>query len=137
MKDNTKIQTIKSASEADGHLNCVIRQPKKVETNEELKKYDLGESYHILFARGPFNKTDDKGIQYHGKYGRFVAREVSLMDVTVHESSEHPKGPFSLLDDCKGVFCFRVSRSGSGIGIRAMNFYATIVTWILTYWLLM
>ncbi|KAK5973378.1 hypothetical protein GCK32_013156, partial [Trichostrongylus colubriformis] len=55
--DNTNIQTIKSAGEADGHLNCVIRQLKKVETNEDLKKYDLGESYHILFARGPYNET--------------------------------------------------------------------------------
>ncbi|KAK6031611.1 hypothetical protein OSTOST_02234 [Ostertagia ostertagi] len=52
VENNTGVQTIVSATKNGDVINCVIRQVKKLEDRPEL--FDLGGSYYILFARGPY-----------------------------------------------------------------------------------
>ncbi|PIO67056.1 hypothetical protein TELCIR_11210, partial [Teladorsagia circumcincta] len=80
--NNSGVQTIVSATKEDDAINCVIRQVKKSEDRPEL--FDLGGSYYILFARGPYvEKNGTAMIQNHTPQGRYIGKKVSLADVSV------------------------------------------------------
>ncbi|PIO76237.1 DOMON domain protein [Teladorsagia circumcincta] len=84
VENNTGVQTVVSATKKGGLIRCVIRQVKKPEDRPEL--FDLGGSYYILFARGPYVEKDGKKPSEDGDKGKDSGRNIVPFIVFTYKS---------------------------------------------------